>query len=59
MKIHDSNSALVAGTFYDTASFKLVNSTQPNHQGKCIICTEADCDTVLYKCGHMEHLKVV
>lgn len=46
-------SALIAGTFQDTASANLINSSRPNQDGKCIICTDSDCDTVFYKCGHM------
>lgn len=30
-----------------------INSTQPSNEGSCIICTDGQVDTVLYKCGHM------
>lgn len=46
-------SALVAGTFSNSASASLIDSSKPSQEGKCIICTESDCDTVFYKCGHM------
>ena len=46
-------SALVSGTFHNTASASLINSSQPTSEGKCIICTEEECDTVFYQCGHI------
>ena len=48
-------SALTNGTFSNTASNSLIKATTvPNSKdGKCIICTESNIDTVFYKCGHM------
>jgi hypothetical protein len=45
-------SALVAGTLTHGADTS-ANPNNPHCQGKCIICTEAACDTVLIGCGHM------
>jgi hypothetical protein len=30
-----------------------INSTHASNEGSCIICTDGQVDTVLYKCGHM------
>jgi hypothetical protein len=42
-------SSLIAGTFHSQA----VAASIPSAEGKCVICTEAQIDTVFYSCGHM------
>lgn len=46
-------SALVSGTFANSASASLINTTQPADEGNCIICTDNRIDSVLIQCGHM------
>lgn len=47
-------SALVAGTFQQGANTSArLNQSHVHSEGKCIICTESNCDTVLIGCGHM------
>jgi hypothetical protein len=45
-------SALIAGTLEKSTSASLSRS-QPSNEGKCVICTEENIDSVLYACGHM------
>lgn len=45
--------ALINGTFKDTESVNLVKSNKKLNSGTCIICTEAESNTVFYQCGHL------
>lgn len=45
--------ALISNTFQNTASASLLRQSNPSNEGSCLICTEAQVDTVFYKCGHM------
>jgi hypothetical protein len=46
-------SALVSGTFQNSASSNLIQNTRAANEGKCLICTENDIDSVFYSCGHL------
>lgn len=46
-------SALIAGTWSNSASANLVKSSRTSNEGKCVICTEQGIDVVFYECGHM------
>lgn len=46
-------SALISNTFTNSASASLIRNTKPFDEGKCIICTEINADTVFYECGHL------
>jgi hypothetical protein len=46
-------SALVANTFRDSASARLVNTSRISQEGQCVICTDSQVDSVFYMCGHM------
>lgn len=46
-------SALINGTFQNTASASLIRTARPLEGGKCVICTEQESDTVFYECGHI------
>ena len=45
--------ALISNTFQNSASASLITSSRPTNEGSCLICTEAQVDTVFYACGHM------
>lgn len=45
--------ALVNGTFKNNDSAKLINTNKKLKSGICIICTEAESNTVFYLCGHL------
>lgn len=45
--------ALVNGTFKDNDSAKLIKTNKKLKSGTCIICTEAESNTVFYLCGHL------
>ncbi|RMZ95315.1 Neuralized 1A [Brachionus plicatilis] len=46
-------SALINGTFKETGSMNLVKTDKKMNSGICIICTEAESNTVFYQCGHL------
>ncbi len=46
-------SALVANTFRDSTSARLVNSSRITQEGHCVICTDNQVDSAFYQCGHM------
>ena len=46
--------ALISNTFHNSASsISLLNSSRPASEGNCLVCTDAQVDTVFYTCGHM------
>ena len=46
-------SALMASTFANSASARLISSARVCQEGQCVICTETQVDSVFYMCGHM------